>query len=60
MTTTVLDTLAYAERLKAAGEPEAQAEAQAEALAAAITSELVITSSTIEPPRPPRMPRQTI
>ena len=40
MNTPVIDTLAYAKRLKAAGVPDAQAEAQAEALAEALVNNL--------------------
>jgi len=48
MSTTVLDTLAYAKRLKAAGVPDAQAEAQAEALTEALTNQLATKQDITE------------
>jgi hypothetical protein len=44
----MLDTLAYARRLKQAGVPDAQAEAQAEALAAALDEQVVTRRDLLE------------
>ena len=44
----MLDTLAYARRLKQAGVPDAQAEAQAEALAAALDEQIATKRDLLE------------